>query len=65
MDQDIVEPPSFLGYDTSNQQAKRIPCLILGYPKLLEQAPKKVYVATIRKRERERDISGHQSMSNC
>ena len=61
MDKEKFTAPSFLGQDTSNEQAKKIPFLTLGYPKLLAQTPKKVYIATISKRET--DNSGSQSVS--
>lgn len=57
MEKEKCTPPSFLGTDTSFEQAKKVPAFTLGYPKLLVHT-QKVYVATIRKREKEKDSSG-------
>ena len=47
-------PPDMLGYDTSNEQAKLVPLLNLGLPKLFQRNEWKTFVAVIQAR----DISG-------
>lgn len=49
-------PPSFLGTDTSNEQAKRIPFLTLGLPVVKVEQIKEIRTAVLVVR----DISGVQ-----